>query len=105
MTNYIGSIFYLAPGVICQSYTEKCDIWSIGVIAYSLLAGKFPFDDKIDANIRDKILHNKPKFKSIKATTSRKCRKLLKKLLKKDYRNRLNVEQALENAWLKKLSK
>ena len=46
MTNFTGSIFYIAPEVILQSYNEKCDIWSIGVIAYSLIAGFFPFDDE-----------------------------------------------------------
>ena len=100
MTNFTGSIFYIAPEVIWESYTEKCDIWSIGVIAYSLLAGVFPFDDKEDENIAQKILQTKLKFhKSMKKVISRKCRKFLKKLLKKNYEHRLTAQQALNHSW------
>ena len=44
MTEFVGSFYYMAPEVINGRYTEKCDIWSVGVIAFSLLLGYFPFD-------------------------------------------------------------
>lgn len=59
MNQNVGSILYIAPEVILESYTEKCDIWSIGVIAYTLLCGHFPFDDKTDDLIMVKILQSK----------------------------------------------
>ncbi len=62
MTRMTGSSFYLAPQVLLESYTEKCDIWSIGVIAYALLLGNFPFDDKNEDIIWDKILGSKLAF-------------------------------------------
>lgn len=44
MTMALGSPLFMAPEVLAQeSYTEKVDIWSIGVIAYNLLTGKYPF--------------------------------------------------------------
>jgi len=47
----IGTPYYIAPEVIKCSYDEKCDIWSSGIIMYTLLCGKPPFlgadDDKI----------------------------------------------------------
>ena len=96
MTNFTGSIFYIAPEIIYESYTEKCDIWSIGVIAYSLLAGVFPFDDHSEEEVARKILQKKLKFsKKVKTSVSRKCRKFLKKLLTKNYDDRLNAKQAL----------
>ena len=41
-----GSIFYIAPEVWLNHYNQMCDVWSLGVIAFSLLTGRFPFDDK-----------------------------------------------------------
>jgi len=43
---YHGTLQYLAPEVVEKkdSYTEKCDIWSMGVILYALFTQKFPFN-------------------------------------------------------------
>jgi serine/threonine-protein kinase HSL1 (negative regulator of Swe1 kinase) len=45
---YFGTLEYLAPEVAIKrgSYTEKCDMWSIGVIMYAMLTKKFPFTNK-----------------------------------------------------------
>lgn len=38
-----GTASYMAPEVFSKSYTDKCDIWSLGVIVHTLLTGKHPF--------------------------------------------------------------
>lgn len=43
LSEVVGSAYYIAPEVLMQEYDEKCDIWSIGVLTYTLLAGKPPF--------------------------------------------------------------
>ena len=65
MTLVLGSPLYMAPELVNrQPYTEKVDVWSLGVITYQLLSGKTPFEaksiKKIDCNINNK----KIKFKS-----------------------------------------
>ena len=67
MTLVLGSPLYMAPELVNrQRYTEKVDVWSLGVITYQLLSGKTPFEansiKKIDWNINNKKIN----FKSTK---------------------------------------
>lgn len=39
-----GTPYYLAPEVLNNSYDNKCDIWSCGIILYILLSGRPPFN-------------------------------------------------------------
>lgn len=38
LKNLVGTPHYIAPEVIKQAYDEKCDIWSLGVMAYQLFS-------------------------------------------------------------------
>merc|ERR1740130_277817 len=51
-----GTLAYVAPEVLAKNYTEKCDMWSLGVVIFILLVGYMPFsgDEKIQMRkIRD----------------------------------------------------
>ncbi len=55
MNQTYGTAYYIAPEVLTSEYTEKCDIWSIGVILFILLSGKPPFDGGNDREIVKKV--------------------------------------------------
>ena len=55
MTQPFGTPNYMAPEVIKGCYSEKCDLWSVGILMYVLLVGQMPFKGKNDQDLLLKI--------------------------------------------------
>ena len=51
MMDLVGSPHYIAPEVLVSQYDEKCDLWSVGVLMYILLANIPPFDGRDENEI------------------------------------------------------
>jgi len=51
----VGTPYYIAPEVLTDNHDKRCDLWSVGVLAYVLLAGYPPFMGESDAEIFSKI--------------------------------------------------
>jgi calcium-dependent protein kinase len=98
-----GTPYYIAPEVLQESYNEKCDVWSIGVILYLLLVGQAPFDGEDDGAICQKIVSEEVNYniKRIKELSSESV-DLMKKLLEKNPDKRISSKEALEHIWIKK---
>ena len=38
-----GTPYFIAPEVIDENYSYECDIWSLGVVLFFIMSGKYPF--------------------------------------------------------------
>ena len=101
----VGSSYYIAPEVLNNEYSEKCDTWSVGVILYMFLVGSPPFNGKnteeIINSIRTKTFDEN---NEILNKYSEEVRDLVKGLLNKNPDERLSAKQALNHKWFQKFN-
>ena len=103
LTEQIGTSFYIAPEVIKNSYNEKCDLWSCGVILYILLCGSPPFYGKNEKEIFKKIIEGNFTFRhKIWNKISNEAKNLVLKLLQVNPDKRISAKDSLEDIWFKK---
>lgn len=96
MQEVLGTPFYIAPEVLNASYTEKCDIWSIGVITFMLLSGKAPFFGKDDAAIFAMVRKGNFEFTSSNwKQVSNEAQSFIRSLLTMDPKKRPSAAEAL----------
>jgi len=100
MYSRVGSMGYMAPEVHskpCRGYDARCDVWSVGVTAYSLAAGQFPLwsdvtEETADLLFPDMLWRDHPN----------ELKKLMSTLLKRDPQQRLHAQMVLESSdWLR----
>jgi calcium-dependent protein kinase len=102
MHSKVGTIYYVAPEVLKGNYDLKCDLWSCGVILYSMLSGNFPFFGSNHGEIIQKIKLGEYEAESeIWNGISADAKDLLKGLLCVDLNNRYSAKVALNHAWFK----
>ena len=97
----VGTSYYISPEVIKGSYTEKCDIWSAGVILYILLSGNPPFDGENNIQIYKNISEMKFTFPDKNwRNISNEAKNLICNMISPE-NERFNARQVLEHPWLK----
>lgn len=104
-SNYkVGSPSYIAPEILNgEDYDYCCDIWSLGVLMYYLLCGNKPFTGNNEEEIYKAIKTKELKFKDKSwDNVSNEAKNLIKSMLVKNKKNRININQALRSDWIKK---
>ncbi len=106
MRTRIGTPYYMAPEVLNGAYSETCDMWSVGVIAYCLLCGYPPFNADTDQQLFRKIRlcdyeFHMPEWQGI----SEDAKNFIKALIQPNQKVRLTPEQALEHTWVRNAPK
>ena len=96
-----GTLGYTAPEVFSGSYTNKVDLWSLGVITYAYLTGKLPFfsysrDEMVELTKSKELDFTE----EIWSKYSPSAIDFTQSLLVKNPELRLSCNQALAHKWL-----
>ena len=107
---FSGTQFYMPPEVIKEKTVKlkdvnKIDMFSLGVLIYKFAFCCYPYNLKNEDNdydkIYNKIMNNKLEIGSEDGEYSEFFINFLKKLLEKDITKRINIDEALEDYWIK----
>lgn len=95
-----GSPHTIAPEIITSDngYCGRAaDVWSLGVVLFVMLVGRYPFVSK---NIRDLPLNISQNWYTIPPHFPRGAAALLKRMLVLDPKQRANLTEILNDSWL-----
>ncbi|KAF7383357.1 hypothetical protein HZH66_012707 [Vespula vulgaris] len=102
LTDRRGCPAYVAPEVLRsgRAYSGKAaDIWSLGVLLYTMLVGRYPFNDAEHASLFAKI--SRGQF-AVPECLSPRARCLIRSLLRKEPSERPDAEDVPLHPWLSK---
>jgi len=95
-----GTPAFVAPEILLDSPYDpfKCDIWSSGVVLYTMLSGVVPFRGNNDHELHKCILSGK--FSQLN-DISIECQDLICKLLEVNPNKRIKIDNILNHKWFK----
>ncbi|CAE7234081.1 CPK17 [Symbiodinium sp. KB8] len=101
LRRHVGTPYYIAPEVLEKNYSKEADVWSLGVILYTLLCSAPPFFGDTEREIYRRIRTGEVMFDGPDwEPRSIACRDLVVSLLKKTPHVRLSLDGALTHRWV-----
>ena len=103
LTSMAGSFGYAAPEIMLrEGHGKAVDLWSLGVITYTLLCGYSPFRsesirDLIAETTNERIIFHERYWKGV----SKDAKEFILELLQADPSKRPTSKEALKHPWLK----
>ncbi|XP_068072168.1 serine/threonine-protein kinase MARK2 isoform X50 [Danio rerio] len=99
LDTFCGSPPYAAPELFQGKKYDgpEVDVWSLGVILYTLVSGSLPFDGQNLKELRERVLRGKYRIPFYMSTD---CENLLKKFLVLNPTKRGSLEQIMKDRWM-----
>lgn len=102
LSTMAGSFGYAAPEIMLkQGHGKPVDMWSLGVITYTLLCGYSPFRSENVADLIDECRSSRIVFHGrYWKDVSTEAKEFILKLLHPDPSKRLTSQEALQDVWI-----
>ncbi|CAG0913443.1 unnamed protein product [Notodromas monacha] len=99
LDTFCGSPPYAAPELFQGKKYDgpEVDVWSLGVILYTLVSGSLPFDGANLKELRERVLRGKYRIPFYMSTD---CENLLKKFLVLNPLKRASLETIMKDRWM-----
>ncbi|XP_047249110.1 MAP/microtubule affinity-regulating kinase 3a isoform X13 [Girardinichthys multiradiatus] len=99
LDTFCGSPPYAAPELFQGKKYDgpEVDVWSLGVILYTLVSGSLPFDGQNLKELRERVLRGKYRIPFYMSTD---CENLLKRFLVLSPAKRGTLEQIMKDRWI-----
>ncbi|XP_057694045.1 MAP/microtubule affinity-regulating kinase 4 isoform X4 [Corythoichthys intestinalis] len=99
LDTFCGSPPYAAPELFQGKKYDgpEVDIWSLGVILYTLVSGSLPFDGQNLKELRERVLRGKYRVPFYMSTD---CEGILRRFLVLNPTKRCSLEQIMKDKWL-----
>lgn len=107
---YVGTPGYIAPESLLGEYSPRSDMWSVGVVFYTLMTGRMPFDsgcflEGLVGSNRSLEEYRAMKLQEVDWSGAPwpdfpMARDLCQQMLRFDSRMRLSADEALAHPWL-----
>ena len=103
MNEAVGTLYSMAPEVLTGAYSQECDMWSVGVVAFMLLSGRMPFDGTSEKDVIQRIKACDMSFEGEAwVDISEDAKNFVRALIRLIPGERLTAKEALNHAWLKR---
>ncbi|XP_053532964.1 MAP/microtubule affinity-regulating kinase 4 isoform X1 [Ictalurus punctatus] len=99
LDTFCGSPPYAAPELFQGKKYDgpEVDIWSLGVILYTLVSGSLPFDGQNLKELRERVLRGKYRVPFYMSTD---CEGILRRFLVLNPSKRCTLEQVMKDKWM-----